>query len=288
MRPFGVFLLFLAGTLLAAALLFYPAWLVLGHLGDLPPHKLLNWLAKLLALGYFFVLIRQIGMASASALGYGLPPARFLGRLALGLVAGAAMLAALGGAMLALGIRLPAARDADIAHLLAVGLLSGLAVAFVEETFFRGAVYGAIRRETRTVTAAGLSSLFYAALHFLAPRPLPADAAIGWTTGLELLATDFHGLADPSSLDSFAALFAVGVLLALVRERTGNIALCIGLHAGWVLAIQTIKGLTDLHPQGEFGFLVGGYNGVVGWLAAAWVALIAVVYGALGRRPRAD
>ncbi|MGD2082663.1 MAG: CPBP family intramembrane metalloprotease [Chromatiales bacterium] len=283
MRPFGIFLLFLAGTLLAAALLYYPAWLAIAPLGDIEPHKLLNRLAKLLALGYFFVLIRQIGMASPRALGYALPPGRFLRELTLGLAFGAAMLMALSGALLALGVRIPAAGSSNLPALLATGLLSGLAVAFIEETFFRGAVYGAIRRRASLAVAGTLSSAFYAGLHFLGPRRLPGDATVGWTTGLELLATDFHRLADPAILDSFAALFAVGSLLALVRERTGNIALCIGLHAGWVMVIKVTRSLTELRPDAHLGVLVGEYDHFIGWLAFAWVSLIAALYWSLTR-----
>lgn len=284
MRPFAIFLLFLAGTLLVAALLYYPVWLAVAPLTSMEPHKLLNRLAKVLALGYFFVLIRQIGMASPGALGYGLPPAPFLTQVGLGLVLGMAMLSALAGALIVLGVRLPAGAATEPARLILRALLTGLAVALVEETFFRGAVYGAIRRRSSVATAAGLSSLFYAALHFLDPRPLPEGAEVGWTTGLHLLASDFHRLADPAVLDSFAALFAVGMLLALVRERTGGIALCIGLHAGWVTVIQAFTKLTDLSPASDLLFLVGSYDHVIGWLALGWVAVIAMLYASLSRR----
>ncbi len=288
MRAFGIFLLFLAGTLIAAALLIYPAWLALSPIADIPPHQLINKLAKVLALIYVFVLVRQLGMNDRVSLGYGLPRRRFLREIGRGWVLGVVMLAVLAGALMMLGVRTPDPAHWGIRTLakgLPGGLLAGLAVAFIEETFFRGVVYGAIRRETAAPSAAVLSSLFFAGLHFLRPQALPADQAIGWTSGLQVLATELQTFTTPAFLDTFCALFCVGMLLALVRERTGNIALCIGLHAGWVLVIKLTRTLTDAHASADLVFLVGRYDGVTGWLAAAWVTLIAGVYWARSRAP---
>jgi hypothetical protein len=69
-------------------------------------------------------------------------------------------------------------------------------------------------------------------------------------------------------LSSMAALFMVGVFLALVREHTGHIAWGIGLHAGWVFVIQVTRRMTDGNPEAPAAFLVGTYDGIIGWLAA--------------------
>ncbi len=50
---------------------------------------------------------------------------------------------------------------------------------------------------------------------------------------------DFANLGD--ILDAFLCLAAVGVLLGMVRALTGNIAACIGLHAGWVAVIYVVR-----------------------------------------------
>jgi hypothetical protein len=73
-------------------------------------------------------------------------------------------------------------------------------------------------------------------------------------------------------------LFAVGMFLSLVRERNGNIALALGLHAGWVMVIKVGQYLTALHPDAPLAQLVGSYDGIIGWLAAAWISLLAWLY----------
>jgi membrane protease YdiL (CAAX protease family) len=87
-----------------------------------------------------------------------------------------------------------------------------------------------------------------------------------------------------SNLDSMVALFCVGVFLALVRERTGQIGWCIGLHAGWIFVIQVTRRVTDGNAESNVACLVGEYDGTIGWLAALWIGLLAVGYWALARR----
>ena len=64
-------------------------------------------------------------------------------------------------------------------------------------------------------------------------------------SGLDMLAEVLKGFSDPLAiLDSFLCLMAVGVLLGVVRLVTGNIAACIGLHAGWVAVIYVVRETT--------------------------------------------
>ena len=80
-------------------------------------------------------------------------------------------------------------------------------------------------------------------------------------------------------LDSFLTLLLVGLLLAGVRERTGAIAACIGLHAGWVCVIKATKDLTAVNAGSDWSFLVGPFDGYTGWLVAGWgVVLVAIAW----------
>jgi len=49
-------------------------------------------------------------------------------------------------------------------------LLAGIAVAIVEETFFRGGVQGALQRATNLPVAIVLASAVYSIVHFLKPK----------------------------------------------------------------------------------------------------------------------
>jgi membrane protease YdiL (CAAX protease family) len=121
-------------------------------------------------------------------------------------------------------------------------------------------------------------SALYAALHFLGGKlSVPADQ-VNWQHGFEVLARLFERYAEPLLLvDSFLALFMLGILLSLVRARTGAIAAGLGLHAAGVAAIFIIRAATLVNPQDDQAGLVGNYDGVIGWAALLWFAVIALV-----------
>jgi hypothetical protein len=45
-----------------------------------------------------------------------------------------------------------------------------------------------------------------------------------------------------------------------------------------VAVIKTGKYLTELQPEAPLSPLVGSYDGIIGWLAAAWIGLLAWLY----------
>jgi len=80
------------------------------------------------------------------------------------------------------------------------------------------------------------------------------------------------------------ALFLVGVLLAMVRQWTGAIAACIGLHMGWVWMIKFTVGATQAVPQSPLAGLVSRFDGFTGWLVAGWCLVIVLAAWSLRRR----
>jgi membrane protease YdiL (CAAX protease family) len=120
------------------------------------------------------------------------------------------------------------------------------------------------------------------------PAGLPEGMALDWSGALFMFIQVFVAGLDWQDLDSVATLFLAGLLLALVRERTGHIGWCIGLHAGWVWVIQTTRKVTDPNPESPLAFLVGSYDSFLGWLVLAWIALVVVAYWRWGgSTPRA-
>jgi membrane protease YdiL (CAAX protease family) len=288
MRILGLFLLLLAASLLLSALANYPLHLVLEGITDTEPHKLINNTAKLLAIPGFLLLMKWLGMLSKSSLGYGLPRPPFLREMMKGWLAGTAILLALSTALLLLGARTFKPIPEEFWTLLLktglAGLIGGILVGFIEETFFRGGMYGAMRRNNRVITAALLTSLFYAAMHFIKQQPLAAAEPYVWYSGLQILSTAFIQLAEWTTFDSFLALFVVGLFLALLRERSGNIAYCIGMHAGWIFVIRLMRKFTRVDHSSEFSGLVGHYDGITGYLAVVWLGLLILLYYRYWRR----
>ena len=147
MRNFALFVVLLAGSLLLAAVLTYPAWLLVATVSAEPVHRVMNRLAMLIALVGLIVLTRRLGLSNRTALGYGLPRAEFLRQLGIGWAAGIGLMLPLVALLLALDVRqIKPGLDGDLLGLLVGGVLSGLVVAFIEETFFRGVLFTAVER----------------------------------------------------------------------------------------------------------------------------------------------
>ena len=93
---------------------------------------------------------------------------------------------------------------------------------------------------------------------------------------------------DPLGIvDAFLCLFGVGVLLAAVRATTGNIAACMGLHAGWVWVITFVRVTSEPNDAHPLRFLLSEFDGLVGWLVLAWTVVIGfVLYRVYARRAR--
>ncbi len=163
------------------------------------------------------------------------------------------------------------------------GVVVGIVVAVIEELWFRGGLYsvlqdiGASGADTGGGLRGGyralaLTSLLYAAVHFVRPDAA-FSGSVQWWSGLWVIGESFDRFANPDIIDSFLALVAAGWVLGLTRQRTDSIAACIGLHAGWVSVIYPARKLTVLASTPSA--LVGTYDGVVGWLATVMFALCA-------------
>jgi len=280
MRAFSIFTGFLACCLLISALFHYPLHLFLNNLLDVPAHKQVPRIAKLIALPSFFLLIAWLGLYNRKALGFGLPRPIFLHQMLIGWLYGILILIILSALLISLGVRTLDPIESDFLFILVKtllsGLIGGLLIGLIEETFFRGAMYQAIRQQGSIFSAIAFSSLLYAAVHFI--DPIRQTEPVGWFSGIQILAGSFWQLGESATLDSFVALLAVGAFLGLVREHTKNIAYCIGLHAGWVFIIKLTKEFTSNNHGSEWAFLTGTYDGITGYLAAMWLTILMTLY----------
>ncbi|MBK1718804.1 CPBP family intramembrane glutamic endopeptidase [Thiocystis violacea] len=279
MRPTLQFFAYLLVCLVLAAVL-TPPLMASGWI-EVEPQRLMGRLAQLLMLVGIWPFLSWQGLTNRAALGYGPSWPDWRRAVVGGWVLGVLILLALVMALLALEIRLPEARPDPWTSLVAKSvqaLIGGLLIGGLEETFFRGALYSGIRRRNGLASAVVWSAALYAVLHFMKPGALPETMVLDWSGSLWMFAHVFIDLFQWKHLDSMVALFVVGVFLALVRERTGHIGWCVGLHAGWVLVIQVTRKVTDGNDEASLAFLAGAYDGTIGWLAAIWIAALTGVY----------
>jgi membrane protease YdiL (CAAX protease family) len=280
MRTFFLFVALLVAALIVAAALTYPAWWLVSLISVEPVHRVMNRLAMLFALFGLIYLTRRLGLAHREAMGYGIPRPHFLRQLLLGWLAGFLLMTPLVAMLLGLDIR--AVRDNFDGAWLSLflgGALSGFAVAFIEETFFRGILFTALQRTAGALAAILAPSLLYASLHFLGGKLRVPAEEVGWEHGFLVLARLFERYAAPLEfVDSFLALLMLGVLLAIIRLRTGAVAACIGLHAAGVCTIAMLRSATHVDTSAPYAALVGSYDGVIGWGALIWFVAIALVY----------
>lgn len=279
MRAFLLFFGLIVAAFAVMAVAAYPAWLAVTPVMEgVPFHRVANRVGMLALLVGFLLLARRMRLADRDGLGYGVARPEFVRQAALGLALGTLLMLPVVAMVLALDLRVvPESEGVDAAALAKFalgGLATGIVVALIEETFFRGAMFTAIGRESGARTAILLTSVVYAAVHFVGRNRIPAEE-VGWTSGLEHIAATLRAFGEPASIaDAFLCLAAVGVVLGAARAITGNIAACIGLHAGWVWIITIVRETTEPATHAPLAFLVSRYDGFVGWLVLAWTVVI--------------
>ncbi len=289
MKVLAVFLVYLVGALLLGALLSYPMYLLLDSLAEVRFHKVVSRAGLLIALLGLPLLVRYLGVDSRQALGYQIPFPTFSIRVVVGWLLGILILLVPSCLLVALNVRILepdlSLSWEEVLGITGKAMVSGLLVALIEETLFRGAVYGAIARRHTVGQAVVISSLLYAAVHFIKPLPVSSTETLTWTHGVTTMGQAFWPFAEAARFaDAFLALFVAGVFLSLVRRYSGHIAYCVGLHAGWVTVIKVTKHFTDRNPDSSLFFLVGAYDGITGLLAAGWVAVLCLIYWTLMKR----
>ena len=279
MRAFAWFLgaILLAG--LIGACLAYPAYELTSSFANFAFHRVAGRIAMLVLAVLLAVLCRHLNLRQKRDFGYGLPWRRFL---KVSLVWGSIGIATAGvGAAFLLNTHLRVLNQdfvpsaSSFARIFLIGVASGFAVALIEETVFRGAMHTAIERESGPWMAALLTAPLFAVLHFFAKVRIPA-ADLGWGSGFDLLLLSFAPLGHPALvLDAFISWLVVGFTLSLTRALTGNIAVAIGLHAGWVVVLRMLQEATVSAPSPAYSAWVGRFDGLLGYWLLPWGVAIA-------------
>ena len=280
MRALLVFSAVFISAILFGALLAFPVYEIFSSFGEITFRKTVSRTTLLSGLLFSLLYFSYYNGLSLNRLGIRFRRAHI--RLFQGLAAGLVIVAIIEANLLLLGIHdLDKERLFSLDHislLLIKGLITGLLVGIVEELIFRGALLGGLSRQTNRMVALVTVSLVYAAVHYLKFRDLPADAAINWYTGVTMLPPALFQFADPARYDAMITLFFLGLLLGLVRLLTGNLVLCIGIHAGVITGEKLVQHTTGFMPGSPYAHLVNRYDPFVGDLASVWLLLFCVSF----------
>jgi len=253
-------------------------WPVFANVAAHPFHRFLDRSLLGLALLCLWPLLRCGGMRSWSGLGYsaqGRPALDALRGFSLGWasLAAAALLAWFAGAR---SLTLPNSA-ADVSRHLFNAALTAVVVAVLEETIFRGALFGLLRRSMPWPAALAISSAVYSAVHFI--KTGQTALPVQWNSGLALL---WQMICQPPPLiPAFLTLFVAGAALALAYQRTGALYYSIGLHAGWIFWLQSYRYL--FHPAGRAQSFWGGDTLIDGWLC---LIIVTAVFALIARKKR--
>jgi len=281
MRAFLLFFGLMLGALASVAVFTYPAWLLLHPHFDWPFHRIGERIGMLALVIGFILVARRVGLSDKQSVGYALPRPLFVREMLTALVLGVVGMGAIVGIMTALGLldwtQASTATGGKLVKIIFNRLLSGIAVGFIEETMLRGVMFAAIQRESGTKWAIFLTSVIYAAVHFLAKYYIPPEQVTSHS-GFTLLAGMTNWFSRPLEMaDAYMCLFAVGMVLAIIRARRGNIAACIGMHAGWVWVMLIARELTNPVRDQPLSFLLSQFDGFIGWLVFGWTVLMGFV-----------
>ena len=156
-------------------------------------------------------------------------------------------------------------------------LLSGVFAGSLEEIFFRGILFKGLLQNGRLFRAFVVSSLFYSALHFVKPGEAYFVDGFEPLAGFRHLLYTFTPFSEPLDiLPGMFGLFLLGVVLSYAFFRTGNLYLSIGLHAGWIFGLKSVRVFGD-YTREDLGWLFGSTDPKIVSGIATWIGIIGVL-----------
>jgi membrane protease YdiL (CAAX protease family) len=166
-----------------------------------------------------------------------------------------------------------------VARNMVISLLLALIISLIEEPLFRGILLAGLNKKLPVMAAILISSIYYAALHFLSSKTDIPVQDINLFSGFKLLGAAVANLLNPNILSAFFALLMVGIFLAVLRTQIkSSLGLCIGCHTCWVWQIKMSKQLFNTNFSSDYLYLVSSYDGVIGPLVTGWLMLAIAGY----------
>jgi len=155
-------------------------------------------------------------------------------------------------------------------------VLAGFTVGFLEEIFFRGIIFRGLLEDWKPLPAFVAANLFYSALHFVKPGEEYFLTGIDPWAGFRHLFSTFAPFLEPAEIaPGLIGLLLIGIVLSYAFVRSGTLYLSIGLHAGWVIAIKTVRVFGDYRAE-DLGWLFGSSDPKIVSGVVTWVGIILV------------
>ena len=155
-------------------------------------------------------------------------------------------------------------------------LIAALSAGALEEIMFRGIVFKGILEERRPVAAFVAANLLYAAVHFIKPHEKIVLAELDPRAGIVHLVYSFQTFLDlPNLFPGLLGLFLIGLVLSYAFLRTGSLYLSIGLHAGWIFGLKTMRIYGDFSRE-DLGWLFGVSEPKIVSGVFSWIGILAV------------
>ena len=283
-----IFILVFCAALLFGAIAAYPVYLAISPFSDMEFHRVISRTTSISGLVFSLLYVKYYGLLSSQGLAW--RATQYSKRLTFlqYMLAGALIVLALDCLLLSMEIYVFDERvDTSALKMFTVivkALLTGALVGLVEETIFRGALFAGLNKQSNYLVAMLVTSLLYAAVHFLKYRAVPEEMTIGWLTGVQIFPAALFRFSNPVTVDSFITLFILGVLFAMIRIRSNSIISCIGLHAGIVATLKVFNYLTNYQGGSEYDYLVNRIDHQFGYLASAILIIALLIYLFLTRR----
>jgi membrane protease YdiL (CAAX protease family) len=189
------------------------------------------------------------------------------------------------GSMFALGFIMSTAGVYEVFFRLSLGesvelylkaILTGLTVGFLEEIFFRGIIFRGLLEDWKPLPAFLTANLFYSALHFVKPGEQYFLSGVEPWAGFRHLFSTFAPFLEPTEIvPGMIGLLLIGIVLSYAFLRTGTLYLSIGLHAGWIISIKTVRLFGDYRRE-SLGWLFGSTDPKIVSGVVTWVGIILV------------
>ena len=282
MRNTAAIFIYIIGAFAGAALIAPVVWM--GVFSDSPPLRFLNFLEShddfhryfnrclmLLSLSGLWILWRVTRIQSWEELGWSKPAGK-TGILTSGLLIGSASFIAIAALALifeAREFRTDLQSEDWVNHWINT-LGAAVLVGVIEETLFRGMLFGLLKRDMDWRAAALISAIIFACVHFIDQKP--AISQITWMSGFTEFPKFIHDFSNDPHWPAYCInLILAGSILAGVLHKTGNIYCSIGIHAGWIVALKTNGFLTN--PV-NVNVIWGESKTSDGWAATPLLALM--------------